>query len=698
MTFARDQVRSVVLAGAAGGPVGLFYPSEAFDGYSMMSWAAEPIIELDHAYHANAPSAAAYLATAPWSPQSLRGSRPFYVMGHGSPASFGVYVTAGGPSGPQVDHVVDVDGSAYGEILATDPGFRAMTRADPGRTVVLLSCATGSPSGDAAARVAQMLRAAGHLGSVYAPAGVSWGFHGTGVAGYGVLPGRAADGSFVPGVFREMSGSPAPAAAPEVMSAPMPAPRPDDAAGSVGDGASADHRGPAVDPGRVRSVVLTAPGGLVLGLSYHPAGSPLHDQALGWAGPADRPLDHSYVSTSFRSSDSRPALVTVPRPAPWAGRVPFYVHVPGEPDGFRIEADATGSDTAAGPQLVRVDGAAFAGVVVADLDFAAALDDEPDRPVVLLAPDAANPIGRAARTFADALHERGYLVDVYAPTGPGLLLGGSPGQVAEYSVGPDGLLVESGRFRFSSPVGDQAGGRPAPDETRGTSGGRTRASGGGRSRRPSDLGPAAGEPATVGDAAGPGNAAPVVPLVGRTSDGTLVPFDADQVDVIRLTDSMGRVVGGLVPQPAGRRADHAAWAAVPDRGMDAQYRRQARSGSWYEEEVPWAAGPFAVDSHGDPDGFDVRVDVAPAGVPAVSVVLKVDGPTHGRLVAGHPDVAGAVAARSGLALVYLSCRVASPAGDAARTSAAVVAAAHDVRVSPRPDASRSRTPAGPSTG
>jgi hypothetical protein len=522
VTFARDQVRSVAMADVAGRPVGLFYPTGAYDGHRMVSWAAEPIIELDHAYQATDPLGRAHLATAPWSPQGRRGSRPFYVMAHGTPESFGVYVSAVGPSRPQVDQVVEVDGTAYGEILAADPEFRTMTRADPARPVVLLSCATGSPWGNAAARATQALRGAGHFGSVYAPAGISWASHGTGVARYGVLPGQTADGWLVPGVFREMSGSPEPIpepipqSIPQSIPEPTPAPGLDDGAGPVGDLAPA---APAVDARRVWSVALTAPSGLALGLSYHPAGSPLHDRALAWAGAVDRILDHSYVSTSFSVATSdRPSLVEASRPAPWAGRVPFYVHVPAAPAWFGIEAAITGFDTAAGPQLVRVDGVGFAGVVVTNLDFAAALGDEPDRPVVLLAPDAANPVGRAAGAFAEALHEMGYLVDVYAPTGPGIPLVGSPGEVAGYIVDPDGMLLEPGSFRlFPSPQREEAGGRPVPGETQGPPGGHVRGSGGG----PSPLGSEVAALTDVPDASGQ------------------IEFDAGQAQAVELGGGPG---------------------------------------------------------------------------------------------------------------------------------------------------------------
>jgi hypothetical protein len=860
-----DQVRSVVMTSTAGQIIGLVYPSEATDGLFMATWGAQATIELDHAYHADSPVLVEHPTTAPWVDHTRRGSPPIYVMAHGTPTGFDVWVTARHDASSAA-RVLEVDGTEYGEILAAEPEFRAMSQADPTRPVVLLSCATGSPFGYAATRVAQVLRGVGHRGSVYAPAGESWAQYAGHTARYGISPGESADGAFVPGVFREMSDSPGPGPA-SMLSLELyddwdeglpsgSASEVDDEVGPTTAAVPVDDPGPTVDPARVRPVVLTTPDGSVLGLSYHSEGSSTHHTAMAWADLADRALDLFYASTS-----GPPSPVTVAQPAPWAGRVPFYVQVPAGPDAFDVQVDAVGSGAEVDPQPVPVGGADFARIVAAAPAFEAALGAEPDRPVVLLASDAANPVGRAARTFAEALHGWGHLVDVYAPTGPGLLEVDLQTETMVYDIGPDGLVVEPGRFQHFAPSetfqaldpgtggvvrfqadqvrieplvengavvgivlpariepdgaparpywspggrrlfyseGPVGGGRPADDrlapmpwagrepfvvhteQARWASGewrflvvlddpgppggyrvvhvngevhgrlvlesapfqenvgedgdqdvvylspgpsdraawaesaellhalgyqgdlhaptgpvqrvvtgeevelrvlrafvaevgGRTTPVAGGFITFPGPGGPDLRVDGTDGATDPPS-------LMGRMSDGWEVPFDAEQVDVIRLVDSAGQVVGISFPSRTHDEPLMRDWAAAPDRAMGESYWRQSASGTWEELAVPWAAGPLVVDAHGHPDGFDVRVDVGPVGGPAVPVVLTVDGPTHGRLVAGHPDVAAAVAARSGLALVYLSCRAASSAGEAARTSAEVVTGEHDVRV------------------
>jgi hypothetical protein len=696
VTFAPEQLQRRPMVGYAGRTIGVMFPSRPHDGSVWVPWAAMPIMAMDLTY---VPDRDRLIhkpedrgeVDAPWSDQTRAGSPPIYITAHADPWAMSVVVDLA-PAGAQSAYrVVFVDGDTFGAILVADSHLRALSAAGPTRPVVLLCCAAGSPLGDAAARVALRVRGAGHEGSLYAATNDAWVKLKHDAAYGGVQPGRGP--SPVAGIFREFTGEEIPGAAPEGGTPPNEGEGPVatdasvDTDSSVGSSSAEDSemalgRGPdgsrvLFEPGRVTASALNGPDGQVAGLFYPgerpaeglseiemltaPAG---RSEVEEWAA-SDRRLDNEYATTV----DRRP-WETVTLGAPWAGRNPLYVCVDSGANHFKVDADIDVIGSASEVVTLKVNGAEFAKVVGSNPIFEAVLQERPDRPVVLLASDVANPIGHAARVFANVLHEWGYRTDVFAHTGHGWLTSDPDAGTSGYELGPDGFLDEPGRFeRFSPP--DTGESTPEQDEADGDGSGDDGSG---------DDGDDAGQTQVAGPAGVEPAADRATTLAGTVlATGAPIEFSADRVQVIALRDSHDRVSGVSFPTQEDDAVRLPRWAGRPHRSSDVIYRSEGASGLPARRRMaPWAGRtPFYVHAHSGPEHFEVTVldrpVAASSGIgPVGSSVVRVDGAVHGRLVAGNEHFRRAAAAEGTRPLVYLSCRAAHPSGTAGALSAAQV--------------------------
>lgn len=107
------------------------------------------------------------------------------------------------------------------------------------------------------------------------------------------------------------------------------------------------------------------------------------------------------------------------QPAPWARDAEdgmLFVHAHADENGFRIEANF-GTDADPNWQMLGLSGSMFGQLVVANTDFQAASRAGPDKPLMMLACKAGDPVYAHAERAAEVIHSAGMNHDVWATVG-----------------------------------------------------------------------------------------------------------------------------------------------------------------------------------------------------------------------------------------------------------------------------------------
>jgi hypothetical protein len=148
-----------------------------------------------------------------------------------------------------------------------------------------------------------------------------------------------------------------------------------------------------------------------------------------------------------------------------------------------------------------------------------------------------------------------------------------------------------------------------------------------------------------------------------------ITFRANDVRVIPLRDARSSVVGIMYPIDETQRNRAQDWAGKPNRTADHSYvpnyhHTMDLSDVRNFQPTPWRGRrPFYIQAHASSTGFAVKVQRGTG----LAVEVKLDGRSHGRLIASNAYFQRASDANPARPVVYLSCLSASgpAAGDSA---------------------------------
>lgn len=172
------------------------------------------------------------------------------------------------------------------------------------------------------------------------------------------------------------------------------------------------------DPKDVESIPLKDKDGKTIGVSF-PSKADDAETLKKWAGAKSRTSDHVYLKdyklTELQNGNKQRDFID--QPAPW--KDPFYVHAHANPDQFNVTVPTKnflGFDT---KQTISVDGATHGKIVSSNEHFQQASSANPNRDLVYMSCQSADPAGNAAKSSSTVVHGLGHQGGVYAPTGTG---------------------------------------------------------------------------------------------------------------------------------------------------------------------------------------------------------------------------------------------------------------------------------------
>lgn len=177
-SFDPAQVRSVVLRGADGEPIGVAFPTQVrlADQVHIEAWASNDLgrtadvqvtprrPNLKHPdWITDQP-----VERAPWADSvEYSGRPPTYVRAHSNRNRFAVDLNL---PGQDKAVTVGIDGETFGRVLEANQNFARANQANPGGPLVLICCESGKPDGTAARDVANYLHRNNVVtGDIYAP-------------------------------------------------------------------------------------------------------------------------------------------------------------------------------------------------------------------------------------------------------------------------------------------------------------------------------------------------------------------------------------------------------------------------------------------------------------------------------------------------------------------------------------------------
>ncbi|MEU7768583.1 hypothetical protein AB0B25_26235 [Nocardia sp. NPDC049190] len=186
VSFTPREVKSIPLKGADGRVIGTAFPSKPTDEKGVPAWASSEIdvagIKAKGSDFAVVPAHEIPPPTgeggrwfdygepqdAPWIDDIMTSGRlPIYAWAHANPEQFVVSVNKGSWLRPKWMNL-HIDGETYGRLLSTDKHFAQAAGANPGASVVMLSCESALPGGSAARAAAERLHQDGAVtGNIY---------------------------------------------------------------------------------------------------------------------------------------------------------------------------------------------------------------------------------------------------------------------------------------------------------------------------------------------------------------------------------------------------------------------------------------------------------------------------------------------------------------------------------------------------
>lgn len=194
VSFTPSEVKSIPLKGADGRVIGTAFPSKPTDEKGVTAWASNEMdvggIKAKGSDFMVVPAREIPPPTgedgrwfdygepqsAPWVDDIMTSGRlPIYAWAHANPEQFVVSVNKGSWLRPKWTNL-HIDGDTYGRLLAADKHFTRAAGANPGASVVMLSCEsaleTGLPGGSAARAAAERLHQEGETtGNIYGATG-----------------------------------------------------------------------------------------------------------------------------------------------------------------------------------------------------------------------------------------------------------------------------------------------------------------------------------------------------------------------------------------------------------------------------------------------------------------------------------------------------------------------------------------------
>jgi hypothetical protein len=199
--FGAQRVETVVLTGSDGRTIGTSYPSKPDDQAKVTKWASRSTRGSDVRYTKDYGQTTQSVEPAPWS-----GGTVVYAHAHASKKSYSV--TLQGTKKDPVPQKVRMSGEQYGRLLSRNKHLRKIYAKNPYAPMVMMSCSSGHPEGEAAKTAVAELRQEGHLEDVYAPSGTGVRLMTSDKSEYAVKPTKTASGTPVTGEFVKFPGPP----------------------------------------------------------------------------------------------------------------------------------------------------------------------------------------------------------------------------------------------------------------------------------------------------------------------------------------------------------------------------------------------------------------------------------------------------------------------------------------------------------